>query len=127
RPYRRVAAITASHFAVALFGLHFSNSFCLICNTNPSESRFASGLSGRAQQKINLEMDRRRGGRVRRRDFITLLGGAAAAWPLAARQHGERMRRIGVLMRLGAGDPEPKAFVRFRTHAVEIVGLIPVV
>jgi putative tryptophan/tyrosine transport system substrate-binding protein len=44
---------------------------------------------------------------VNRREFISLLGGAAVAWPLAGRaQQREKMRRIGVLMNLAADDPE---------------------
>jgi putative tryptophan/tyrosine transport system substrate-binding protein len=92
---------------------------------------------------------------LKRRQFITLLGGAAAAWPLAARaQQGERTRRIGVLVGV-ADDREGQARVtalkqglqelgwtdgrnvqievrfagadagRIRTHVAELVALAP--
>ena len=60
---------------------------------------------------------------MRRREFITLLGGAAAAWPLAARaQPPERMRRIGVLLAATADDTEFQARVGAFLQALALLG-----
>jgi len=60
-----------------------------------------------------------------RREFITLLGGAAAAWPLAARaQQPERMRRIAVFMDLAEGDPEGQTRVAALKRGLQDLGWI---
>jgi len=60
---------------------------------------------------------------MKRRDFITLLGGAAAAWPLAARaQQRERMRRIGVLLPATANDAQYQACVGAFLQALALLG-----
>ena len=60
---------------------------------------------------------------MKRREFITMLGGAAVAWPLAARaQQPERVRRIGVLMYLPADDAEGQARLAAFTQAMKQLG-----
>jgi ABC-type uncharacterized transport system substrate-binding protein len=61
--------------------------------------------------------------RGKRREFITLLGGAAATWPLAARaQQRERMRSVGVLLNLAADDPMGQARVAAFVQGLEAAG-----
>jgi putative tryptophan/tyrosine transport system substrate-binding protein len=92
---------------------------------------------------------------LKRREFITLLGGAAAVWPLVARAQQGRLRRVGVVVGLAADDPETKSRIgaflqgmekqgwsegrnlqidyrwagtddeRIRSYAAELVGAMP--
>jgi putative ABC transport system substrate-binding protein len=64
---------------------------------------------------------------MRRREFITLLGGAAVSWPLAARaQQPGRMRRIGMLLPTGADDPEFQARVGAFLQGLAVSGSLEV-
>jgi putative tryptophan/tyrosine transport system substrate-binding protein len=60
---------------------------------------------------------------VKRREFITLLGGAAVAWPFAVHvQRGERKPRVGVLMPYAADDPEIKSRLTAFRQALDQLG-----
>jgi putative ABC transport system substrate-binding protein len=60
---------------------------------------------------------------MRRRDFITLVGGSAAAWPLAARaQQSGQMRRIGVLMPFASDNPQGQARITAFLQGLQTLG-----
>ena len=61
---------------------------------------------------------------MRRREFITLLGGAAAASPISTHAQGERLRRIGVLMSLGQSDPEGQVRIKAFLEGLQALGWI---
>ena len=60
---------------------------------------------------------------MRRREFITLLGGAGVTWPLSARaQQPDRMRLIGVLMGFAESDPRAQSLVAAFRAALATLG-----
>jgi putative ABC transport system substrate-binding protein len=61
---------------------------------------------------------------VKRREFITLLGGAAATWPVGASAQGERMRRIGALIGFAETDSYGQASANAFRQGLEQLGWV---
>src|SRR5215468_11014435 len=59
---------------------------------------------------------------MRRREFVTLVGGAAAAWPLAARAQQTHVRRVSVLLGIAENDPEAKSRVKALQQGLRDLG-----
>jgi len=65
---------------------------------------------------------RAKGVSMQRRDFITLAGGAAAAWPFVVRAQSDRTRRIGIMMAYAVSDPEGQTWVAAFRDELQKVG-----
>ena len=61
---------------------------------------------------------------MRRREFIALVGGAVASWPIATHAQAERLRRVGVLTGLNANDPDGQAEVKALKRGLQELGWI---
>ena len=59
---------------------------------------------------------------MQRREFIKLICGSAAAWPLAARAQQSEMRRIGALMAINADDPEAQSRIAAFVESLQQLG-----
>src|SRR5262249_35022156 len=72
---------------------------------------------------VHADRPRRRGDRMRRREFMTLLGGTVAAWPIAARaQQTERMRRLGILMAVSESDADARKGIGILQERLQKLG-----
>src|SRR5260370_9236924 len=77
--------------------------------------------SARPHNSRQATRARRRGHRMKRREFISLLGGAATAWPLAAHAQQPKMATVGILI---TGNTSPEAFLQGFPAALPAAGLI---
>ena len=83
----------------------------------PLRLRYSAGC-GPTTVRDRMHLDQ-----LKRREFITLLGGAVAAWPFAAHaQQPDRLRRIGVLMSVPESDPEAQAWLSAFSEGLQHLG-----